>query len=104
MPSISGILAPTTQRETVPIAEPVEGQGTELANDGSSPEPRVPKTRRAKKATGPADKLEGRRLYLSDQVHFRLMMLAHHRGKNLSEMAEEVLDKNLPRYEVNRVG
>src|SRR5882762_10444062 len=92
MPSISGILAPTTQREVVPIAEPIEGQGTELANEGPSPAPTGGKLRRVKK-TAPADKLEGRRLYLSEQVHFRLKMLAYQRGKKISEVAEEVLDK-----------
>jgi LmbE family N-acetylglucosaminyl deacetylase len=103
MPSISGILAPTTQRETVPIAELVEGQGGEPGVEALNPEPRTPKVRR-KKATTAAEKLEGRRLYLSEQVHFRLRMLAYQRGRKISEVAEEILDRGLPKYDVNRVG
>ena len=49
-------------------------------------------------------KLEGRRLYLSENVHFRLRMLAYQRGRKISEIAEEVLDKALPKWDVNRVG
>jgi len=47
---------------------------------------------------------EGRRLYLSEDVHFRLRMLAYQRGRKISEVAQEVLDKALPKYDVNRVG
>lgn len=56
--------------------------------------------------TSPATdtKLEGRRLYLSEGVHFRLRMLAYQRGRKISEIAEEVLDKALPKWDVNRVG
>jgi hypothetical protein len=108
MPSISGILAPTTQRETVSIAEPIEGQGGDSGSELSSPEPRTPKVRR-KRGTTAAEKLEGRRLYLSEQVHFRLRMLAYQRGQkgrkvSISEIAEEILDRGLPKYDVNRVG
>lgn len=62
---------------------------------------RVRKPRRAEAATNKKD-LEGRRLYLSEDVHFRLRMLAYQRGQKLSEVAEDVLDKALPKWKVDR--
>ncbi len=60
---------------------------------------------RKKKAAGPtSEKVEVRRLYLSEDVHFRLRMLAYQRGQKISEVAQEVLDRGLPQYDVNRVG
>jgi hypothetical protein len=61
---------------------------------------------RRKRSAAPAggNKLEGRRLYLSEGVHFRLRMLAYQRGQKISEAAEEILDKALPKYNVDRVG
>jgi hypothetical protein len=49
-------------------------------------------------------KVEGRRLYLSEDVHFRLRMYAYQKGQKLSDAAEEVLDRGLPKWDVNRVG
>jgi hypothetical protein len=45
-----------------------------------------------------------RGLYLSEGVHFRLRMLAYQRKQKISEVAEDVLDKALPKWDVNRVG
>jgi len=81
------------------------GQGGDVAaRDDAAPSVKTPRVRRKKVAAPAAEKLEGRRLYLSEGVHFRLKMLAYQRGQNLSEAAEEVLDKGLPRYSVDRVG
>jgi hypothetical protein len=71
----------------------------------ASVEGKAPRRIRARKTSAAADlKLEGRRIYLSEGVHFRLRMAAYQRGKKLSEVAEEVLDKGLPKYNVDRVG
>jgi hypothetical protein len=95
----AGILQPTTPHEDPVPAE--EGQGGEAT---SVPEPKLHRARK-KKAAGPStEKFEGRRLYLSEDVHFRLRMLAYQRGQKISEVAQEVLDRGLPRYDVNRVG
>ncbi len=96
----SGILQPTTPPEDPAPAE--EGQGGEHAS--TSPEPKTPRIRKKKTAPAAAEKVEGRRLYLSEDVHFRLRMLAYQRGQKISEVAQEVLDRGLPRYDVNRVG
>src|SRR3954469_15269224 len=67
----AGILQPTTPPEDPAPAE--EGQGGDSA--AAAPEPKLPRVRK-KKAAGPtSEKVEGRRLYLSEDVHFRLRML-----------------------------
>ena len=96
----AGILQPTTPPEdTAPAGE---GQGGDPG--AVSPEPKPPRVRKKKAAPAAAEKVEGRRLYLSEDVHFRLRMLAYQRGQKISEVAQEVLDRGLPRYDVNRVG
>jgi hypothetical protein len=96
----AGILQPTTPRDEPAPAD--EGQGGE--STAAAPEPKLPRVRKKKAAPAAAEKVEGRRLYLSEDVHFRLRMLAYQRGQKISEVAQEVLDKALPRYDVNRVG
>ena len=96
----AGILQPTTPPEEPPPAD--EGQGGEPV--ATAPEPKLPRVRKKKTAATANDKVEGRRLYLSEDVHFRLRMLAYQRGQKISEVAQEVLDRGLPRYDVNRVG
>ena len=44
-----------------------------------------------------------RKLYLPENNHFRLRMLAHQPGMKLSEFAVEVLDKALPKWNVDRL-
>ena len=96
----SGILQPTTPHEDPSPAD--EGQGSDPG--AATPEPKLPRVRKKKSAGPTSEKVEGRRLYLSEDVHFRLRMLAYQRGQKISEVAQEVLDRGLPRYDVNRVG
>jgi hypothetical protein len=97
----AGILQPTTPHEDPATAE--GGQGGDPGSSASEPKP--PRVRRKKAAPASAnEKVEGRRLYLSEDVHFRLKLLAYQRGQKISEVAQEVLDRGLPRYDVNRVG
>src|SRR3954466_5410600 len=105
MPLPKGLLKPTTPPEEIsaerggdaPSPEPVARE--EAATQA---EPKAPKTR--KKRAPSTDKTEGRRLYLSQGGHFRLRMLAYQRKQKISEVAEDVLDKALPKWEVNRTG
>jgi hypothetical protein len=46
--------------------------------------------------------VEGWKLYLTEDVRFRLRMLAFKRGAKLSAVANEVLDKALPRWTLER--
>ncbi len=96
----AGILQPTTPHKEPAPAE--GGQGGE--SSAVAPETKPPRVRKKKAAPAAAEKVEGRRLYLSEDVHFRLRMLAYQRGQKISEVAQEVLDRGLPRYDVNRVG
>ena len=80
-------------------------QGGDAEIDEPTPEVKTPRRSRVRKTSPMTEvKLEGRRLYLSENVHFRLRMLAYQRGRKISEIAEEVLDKALPKWDVNRVG
>jgi len=105
----AGILRPTAPPDepvaSAPTIEAEQGGDVQVAADDTTPEAKTPRrTRSRKSATSTDVKLEGRRIYLSEGVHFRLRMLAYQRGRKISEVAEEVLDKALPRWDVNRVG
>jgi hypothetical protein len=71
-------------------AEPVEPAG------GKAPRARK------KKAAAPSEKVEDMKLYLTEDVRFRLRMLAFKRGAKLSTVANEVLDRALPRWTLER--
>jgi hypothetical protein len=83
-----------------------EGQRGVAAQDDGQESKAVAKAPRRNKVTSKASsgKVEGRRLYLSEDVHFRLRMYAYQKGQKLSDAAEEVLDRGLPKWDVNRVG
>ncbi len=105
----AGILRPTAPPDepVAPAPTTEEGQGGEPQTTADEPptEGKTPRRTRSRKSATSSDvKLEGRRIYLSEGVHFRLRMLAYQRGRKISEVAEEVLDKALPRWDVNRVG
>lgn len=97
----AGILQRTTQPEELPAEEEQGG-----ARDESQDAKASSKAGRKNKVTGKASsgKVEGRKLYLPEDIHFRLRMLAYQKNQKLSECAVEVLDKALPRWDVNRVG
>jgi hypothetical protein len=46
--------------------------------------------------------VEGWKLYLTEDVRFRLRMLAFQRGKKISTVANKILDRNLPRWTLER--
>jgi hypothetical protein len=93
----TGILQPTTTRP-----EPIEAeQGGDEAPDVTTTT-RASKTRKKKAAAGTPDKTEDMKLYLTEDVRFRLRMLAFKRGTKVSTVANEVLDKALPRWTLER--
>jgi hypothetical protein len=104
----AGILRPTAPPDEpaeAPAVEAGQGGDAQAGGDDPTPEAKTPRRTRSRKSASASDvKLEGRRIYLSEGVHFRLRMLAYQRGRKISEVAEEVLDKALPRWDVNRVG
>ena len=110
----AGILSATTRPEPEPELEPAaaedagQGGATRVARvDAADDAPAEPKAGRARKkkagtATGADVSDDGAKLYLSPDVRFRLRMLAYQRGKKISAVANEVLDKALPRWNLER--
>src|SRR3954451_13425974 len=109
----SGIYAATTRPEPErpeldrpTTTGPTAGQGGDRA-EGVGVEPvepaggKAPRARK-KKAAAPSEKVEDMKLYLTEDVRFRLRMLAFKRGAKLSTVANEVLDRALPRWTLER--
>jgi hypothetical protein len=104
----AGIFEATTRPEPAGSTTPgpAPGQGDGRAEDGPAEpaEPagaKAPKSRK-KKAASPSEKVEDMKLYLTEDVRFRLRMLAFKRGAKLSTVANEVLDRALPRWTLER--
>ncbi len=91
----AGIFKATTGQGVEP--DPVD----DAPDEAVTAKPTRGKKRRVDKATAGADR-DGWKLYLSDDVRFRLRMLAFKRGQKLSTVANEVLDKALPRWTLER--
>ena len=68
----------------------------------ADPQAAPKRTRRVR--TAPAGKTRARNLHLSDDVHDRLWLLARDRRTTVSAVANNLLDKALPRFEVKRQG
>jgi hypothetical protein len=98
----TGIFSATTRPEPE-VAELIE-QGGEGRLDESPVEAKASKARKKKAtaATGADTSDDGAKLYLTPDVRFRLRMLAYQRGKKISAVANEVLDKALPRWNLER--
>jgi hypothetical protein len=77
-------------------ADPAEGQG------GATEARPAARARRRRPVV--ASKTTGRKLILPDDVHDRLWLLARQRRQTVSAVAAEILDRNLPRFQVTREG
>jgi hypothetical protein len=94
-----GILAATSPEP----AEAAAGQGGPA--DDAPAEAKASKPRRARRAasaTGADESDHGAKLHLTPDVRFRLRMLAYQRGKSLSAVANDLLDKALPKWSLER--
>jgi hypothetical protein len=105
----AGILQPTTQPDDRRADEEqgrVRDEALAAAKDDGQDVKGGPRATRKNNLREKASsaKAEGRKLYLPDSIHFRLRMLAYQRGQKLSECAAEVLDKALPKWNVDRIG
>ncbi len=90
----TGIYSQTMQPEAT-----IE-QGMDVIDD--SPVLKTAKAKKRKASTTDTTKVEDMKLYLSEDVRFRLRMLAFKRGAKISTVANEVLDKALPRWTLER--
>jgi hypothetical protein len=97
------LLRPTAPAEAPDADGPVDEDVAEGRGDASGdPQPGPKRVRRAK-AT-PAGKTRARNLHLSDDVHDRLWLLARQRKQTVSAVADDLLNKALPRWEIKRQG
>jgi hypothetical protein len=99
------------------VAQHDEGQGEdeilEVGQGGDTPaasaetlealESKTTRTTRSRSKKTVKTSKEARRLYLSDDVDMRLRLTALSRGCSLSDVAEEILSKNLPKWDLKRV-
>lgn len=97
-------MRPTTPaRADEPAEDPAEA--TDQAGDGegrgdaNEPRPTRARRKRTPASSGPA---KGRKVHLSDDIHDRLWLLARQRRTTVSAVAAEILDRNLPRFRVER--
>ena len=81
----------------------VEGQGQAEGRGVAPPEPKG-STRTRRKRPPVSTVTTGRKLQLPDDVHDRLWLLARQRKTTVSAIATEILDRNLPRFKVEREG
>ena len=98
----TGIFSATTRHEPEPVE--LAEQGGQLQGDDAPAEVKASRARKKKatSATGADTSDDGAKLYLTPDVRFRLRMLAYQRGKKISAVANEVLDKALPRWNLER--
>jgi hypothetical protein len=94
------LLRPTAAAEAPGSAGP-DDAGDEGRGDGVQ-EPEAPKPRRKRPA--PAGKTKARNIRLSDDVHDRLWLLARQRKQTVSAVADDLLNKALPRWDLKRLG
>jgi hypothetical protein len=78
-------------------SDAAEGQGR-----GGQPEAKSSRVRRKRPPAG--GETRGRKLHLPDSIHDRLGLLARQRCQSVSAVAAEILDRNLPRFRVEREG
>ena len=87
-------------RPTAPPAEPRDGPSAPDELEAGDPEGRgdpAPEVR-------PTGKPKARNLHLTDDVHDRLWLLARQRKTTVSAVANDLLDKALPRWRMEREG
>ena len=98
IPPIPSLLMKPTPHET-PVADQAEAaeQGGEPSAQASRPRPR----RRRVPAGG---ETRGHKLALPDALFDRLQFTAIQRKSNISAVAVEILDRNLPRWRLERDG
>jgi hypothetical protein len=95
---------PTIPPEATEVEPAEEGRGGDqrAADAVAAAVASAPRARRKRPAV--STKTTGRKLHLPDDVHDRLWLLARQRRTTVSTVAAEILDRNLPRFKVEREG
>lgn len=97
------LLRSTAAPEPAEDAGQVDEVETEGRGDASGESASAPKRTRRGRAV-PATKTKARNIRLSDDVHDRLWLLARQRKQTVSAVADDLLNKTLPRWELKRQG
>lgn len=84
------------------MAEAEAGAGGSARVDPAETKAGAPKARKKRVPVGGESR--GRKLHLPDAIHDRLWLLARQRRTTVSAVAADLLDKNLPRFKVEREG
>ena len=88
-----------TDAEPPVDAEPeADGEGRGEAAESRS------RAGRARRRPAPAAKGKSRNLHLTEDIYVRLSLVALQKGATLSDVANDVLNRGLPRFEVKRQG
>lgn len=94
--------APLEATEPVESTAPTdEGDGQD-EGQGRAADSKPSRTRRKRVPVG--GETRGRKLVLSDDVHDRLWLYARQRKQPVSAVANDLLDRALPRFKVERLG
>ena len=83
-----------------PPAEDAADAGDARAGGAAPAEAKATRARTKRPAV--VSESRGRKLHLPDDVHDRLWLTARSRRKSVSAVAAEILDRNLPRFKVER--
>lgn len=94
----STLIRQTQPEQVEPTVEP-DDQGDGQGRGGDSRP--VPKPRK-RRPVAPSEKTSKRGLYLTDAVWQRLQLAAVQRKTNVSAIAGDVLERNLPRLRIER--
>ncbi len=109
----TGLLRPTRPPEaSIPAGPTIEGddeaadpvEAAEVQGRGEAPAESKAPARARRRRQPVSTKTTGRKLHLPDDVHDRLWLLARQRRQSVSTVAAEILDRNLPRYRIEREG
>jgi hypothetical protein len=98
------LLRPTAPAEA-PDDRPAPPDNVEAeGHDDQAGEAQSPPSRIRKKRLAPTGKTKARNLRLTEDVHDRLWLLARQRKQSVSAVANDLLDRALPRWELKRQG
>lgn len=105
----SGLFRPTATTPAAspaddPTPTPAESEGEGRGDEPATVPIEAPSRTRTRRKPAPANKSRSRNLHLSDDVHDRLWQLARQRRTTVSAVAEDLLNRALPRWEVRRQG
>jgi hypothetical protein len=80
-----------------------EGRGDAAAEaHASNGRPAPAPARPRRKRTPASGKTKGCKIHLPEELHDRLWLLARHKRSTVSAVATEILDKNTPRFRLER--